>query len=145
MFTNNGSVTWYSRKATGSKLAIPQPRTNYCKISFGYRYAVLWDSLQIFTYFLNTLKFFSSFGLVISTALVGIRHILSSNQETSLHTKLSKEGTHGTILDYTKLFMWLPPMVTRRSCEQSLAPWGCRKLKNKIKNGSSETPPPFSQ
>ena len=36
---------------------------------------------------------------------MGIRHILCSNQETSLHTKLSKEGTHGTILDYTRLFM----------------------------------------
>ena len=75
MFTNHGSVTYYSLKATGSKLAIPQPRTNYFKISFGYMYAVLWDSLQIFKYFLNTLKFFSSFGLEISTALVGIRRI----------------------------------------------------------------------
>lgn len=75
MFTNHDSVTYYSLKATGSKLADSQYPTNYLKISFGCRYAVLWDSLQIFKYFLNTLKFFSSFGLVISTALVGIRRV----------------------------------------------------------------------
>ena len=56
MFTNHGSVTYYSRKATGGKLAIPQPRTKYFKISFGYtcRYVGLLDSLQVFKYFLNT-------------------------------------------------------------------------------------------
>ena len=75
MFTNHGSVNNYSRKATESKLANSEYRTNYFKISFGYMYAVLWDSIQIFKYFLSTLKCFSSFGLVISTGLVGIRRI----------------------------------------------------------------------
>ena len=38
-------ITSYNLRNSDNKLAIPLPRTNYYKTSFGYRGAVLWNSL----------------------------------------------------------------------------------------------------
>ena len=38
-------ITSYNLRDSGNKLAIPLPRTNYSKNSFGYSGAVLWNSL----------------------------------------------------------------------------------------------------
>ena len=45
MFVDRGSITNYALRDTGGKLALPQPRTNYLKNSFGYSGAALWNSL----------------------------------------------------------------------------------------------------
>ena len=45
MFIDRSSITNYSLRDTEGKLAIPKPRTNYLKNSFGYSGAVLWNSL----------------------------------------------------------------------------------------------------
>ena len=47
LFTNRDSVTFYSLWDTESKLAIPQPHTNYLKNSLGYKDVVVWNSLPI--------------------------------------------------------------------------------------------------
>ena len=43
-FSRNEALT-YNLRNTEGKLSIPQPRTNYCKRSFSYSGAVLWNSL----------------------------------------------------------------------------------------------------
>ena len=45
MFVDRSSITNYALRDTGGKLALPQPRTNYLKNSFGYSGAALWNSL----------------------------------------------------------------------------------------------------
>ena len=47
LFTDRGSISNYSLRDSGSKLAIPKPRTNFLKNSFSYRGAVLWNSLPV--------------------------------------------------------------------------------------------------
>ena len=49
LFTNCYSVKFYSLYDTESNLAIPQPHTNYMYLtnSFGYKDAVVWNSLPI--------------------------------------------------------------------------------------------------
>ena len=44
MFADRSSITNYALRDTGGKLALPQPRTNYLKNSFGYSGAALWNS-----------------------------------------------------------------------------------------------------
>lgn len=44
-FVERCDITSYSLRDDTNKLAIPLPRTNYLKNSFGYRGAVLWNSL----------------------------------------------------------------------------------------------------
>ena len=43
-FPHNEALS-YNLRNTEGKLSIPQPRTNYCKRSFSYSGAVLWNSL----------------------------------------------------------------------------------------------------
>ena len=43
-FSRNEALT-YNLRDTEGKLSLPQPRTNYCKRSFSYSGAVLWNSL----------------------------------------------------------------------------------------------------
>ena len=45
IFVDRSSIANYSLRDTSGKLALPQPRTNYLKNSFGYSGAVLWNSL----------------------------------------------------------------------------------------------------
>jgi hypothetical protein len=47
MFTDRESVTSIQLRDTENKLAVPMPRTNYLKNSFGYSSAALWNSLPI--------------------------------------------------------------------------------------------------
>ena len=44
-FIPRHEVLSYSLSNNECKLSIPQPRTNYCKQSFSYSRAVLWNSL----------------------------------------------------------------------------------------------------
>ena len=46
IFTDRSNITQYELRDTVGKLAVPLPRTNYLKNSFGYQGAVLWNSLQ---------------------------------------------------------------------------------------------------
>ena len=39
-------ITAYNLRDSDGELAIPLPRTNYCKNSFGYSGAVLWSTLS---------------------------------------------------------------------------------------------------
>jgi hypothetical protein len=45
LFTDRSTITQYELRDTEGKLAVPLPRTNYLKNSFGYQGAVLWNSL----------------------------------------------------------------------------------------------------
>ena len=45
IFTDRNNITQYELRDTVGKLAVPLPRTNYLKNSFGYQGAVLWNSL----------------------------------------------------------------------------------------------------
>ena len=45
IFTDRSNITQYELRDTVGKLAVPLPRTNYLKNSFGYQGAVLWNSL----------------------------------------------------------------------------------------------------
>ena len=47
IFVNRSTVGNYSLRDTEGKLAIPKPRTEYLKNSFGYIGAVLWNNLPI--------------------------------------------------------------------------------------------------
>ena len=57
LFTNHDSVTFYSLWDTENKLAIPQLHTNYLKNSFGYKDAVVWNSLPIELQQADTVQF----------------------------------------------------------------------------------------
>ena len=56
MFIDRSSITNYSLRDTEGKLAVPKPRTNYLKNSFGYSGAVLWNSLPTELRKTNNLK-----------------------------------------------------------------------------------------
>ena len=58
MFVDRSSITNYALRDTGGKLALPQPRTNYLKNSFGYSGAALWNSLPAELRQANTLNKF---------------------------------------------------------------------------------------
>ena len=60
MFIDRSSITNYSLRDTEGKLAIPKPRTNYLKNSFGYSGAVLWNSLPTELRKTNNLSVFKS-------------------------------------------------------------------------------------
>lgn len=58
MFTERDTVASYSLRDTLHKLAIPKPRTDYLKNSFGYAGAALWNSLPVELRQANTLSSF---------------------------------------------------------------------------------------
>ena len=45
MFTDQSAISNYSLTNCEGKLAVPLPRTNFLKNSFGYNDAVMWNSL----------------------------------------------------------------------------------------------------
>ena len=58
-FPRNEALS-YNLRNTEGKLSIPQPRTNYCKRSFSYSGAVLWNSLPNEIKLSSTLNEFKS-------------------------------------------------------------------------------------
>ena len=61
MFTERSRIAYYTLRATGDKLALPQARTNYLKDSFSYSGAVLWNSLPNEVRQANTLSQFKTY------------------------------------------------------------------------------------